>query len=673
MLTMSRPQLPRFRPPLKPPAPGVGAAFPHARMGRSYGMALCLAFAFARMLAAQASRIDAAWDLLAKGQRAQAIAVLREAIKAEPVDGDARLLLGSVLLEERQAAESIEDLKAAVRLKPESSEAHNALGEAYSTFGYPKAARPEFEQAVRIDPRFAQAHVNLASSLLLDDETAPATAHLNRAISLSGQTADAAYPLYLRGRLQLDAREPAKALLDLEQAVKLRPDFAEAWSDLGEARRNLLDDPGALDAFQHAVELSPDDAVAQTRYGSKLLDMGRAHDSLPHLQAAVRLDPSNQSALNGLQSALRRDGQTAQADAVRRQLAELIRERDKNDQGLMQSLQASGQSPAVGRRNQAAATPGAQPVASPATGAGPLKPRAIPAADTAALSTASKLGLAYYKSGDFLHAAEQFENLRAVLPADSDESVRNSKLLADCYLRRGESKRVIEVLDPVADSRPDDLATAYMLGTALLQQKEEERAVHEFERIMSRADTPEARLLLATRKMQATDLNGALDEILRCIELKPDLADAHVIHGRILMLTADLGGAEAAFRRAITVDPNSFEALLELSALAREQGKLTEARESVTHALSLRPSDIPARYQLALVESADNRDERAVKLLEGVVRDAPRFAEAHRRLAALFFRLHRPEDGGRERQIADRLAGEKQQRDRARQGGMKTP
>jgi tetratricopeptide (TPR) repeat protein len=310
-------------------------------------MAMCLALASAGLLAAQGSRVDAAWDLLANGQRAQAIAALREAIKAEPRNGDARLLLGSVLMEERQASESIEELKEAVRLKPESSEAHNALGEAYNNFGFPKAARPEFEKAVKIDPRFAQAHVNLAAVLLQDEEATPATEHLNRAISLIGKTADAAYPLYLRGKIHLDAREPEKAVPDLELAVKLRPDLAEAWSDLGEARRNLLDDSGALEAFQRAVELSPEDSVAQTRWGSKLLDMGNAHDAVPHLQTAVRLDPKNQSALNSLQTALRKDGQTAQADAIRRQLAEVIRERDSNDQNLMKAMESNDRGTAL--------------------------------------------------------------------------------------------------------------------------------------------------------------------------------------------------------------------------------------------------------------------------------------------------------------------------------------
>ena len=125
----------------------------------------------------------------------------------------------------------------------------------------------------------------------------------------------------------------------MQQAVELRPDFAEAWSDLGDARKNLADFDGALSAFRRAVALSPDDAVAQYRLGSQLLDAGTPHEAVEHLDAAVRLDPKNQSALNALQRALRQDGQTERAEAVKKQLAELLRERDDADQRLVAALE----------------------------------------------------------------------------------------------------------------------------------------------------------------------------------------------------------------------------------------------------------------------------------------------------------------------------------------------
>ena len=178
-------------------------------------------------------------------------------------------------------------------------------------------------------------------------EAGPALEHLDRAIQLSGKKPDAAYPHYLRAKVYSQRRDSVKAAADLEQAVALQPDFAEAWSDLGETRRAALDDAGALTAFERAVQLSPDDPVAQTRLGSQFLELDRPHEAIPHLREAARLDPKNQSTLNALQLALRKDGQTGEANSVRQRLAELMRERDKADQNLVASIELNNRGAAL--------------------------------------------------------------------------------------------------------------------------------------------------------------------------------------------------------------------------------------------------------------------------------------------------------------------------------------
>jgi protein O-GlcNAc transferase len=298
-----------------------------------------LVIACATLAVAQKPALEGAWRLLGQGKRDQAVALLRDVIRTNPSNADAHLLLGSVLMEEGQRAESIMQLREGVRLAPKSAEAHNALGEAYNTFGDPVAAQPEFERAVELDPRHAQAQLNLGDVLLQQGKGPAAAPHLDQAITLIGRKPDAAYPHYLRAKIYTDESETAKAVSDLQRAVELRPDFAEAWSDLGNARKTLSDENGALSDFRRAVSLSPDDPVAQYRLGSQLLDVGAAHEAVDHLDAAVRLDPKNQSALNALQRALRRDGQVDRAEAVKAKLAEVLRERDQGDQKMVAAFE----------------------------------------------------------------------------------------------------------------------------------------------------------------------------------------------------------------------------------------------------------------------------------------------------------------------------------------------
>jgi tetratricopeptide (TPR) repeat protein len=306
-------------------------------------MRLLAALAWAGVLLAQRKPVDDAWDLLIKGQRPDAVRLLREIIGKNPGDADARLLLGSVLQEDGDRAESIAQLTEAVRLRPRSVEAQYALGEAFNAFGAHKAARGPLTRAVALDPNFAPARVDLGLVLVDSGEFDAAAVHLDRALEILGRKPDAAYPHYLRAKVCSARNEVAKAAAHLTEAVSLRPDFAEAWSDLGDARNTLGDDSGALAAFQLAVSLAPDDAVALTRLGAKYLEQGKAHLATVHLQEAARLDPHNQSTLYSLQRALREDGQEAQAEAVKRRLTDLLRERDRADQTLLAAIQLNNQ------------------------------------------------------------------------------------------------------------------------------------------------------------------------------------------------------------------------------------------------------------------------------------------------------------------------------------------
>lgn len=306
-------------------------------------MRIAVALFCAGLLYAQNPRIEEAWKLAAAGHEQQAIRILDGVVQDEPSNADARLLLGSLLAEAGKQTEAIAQLSEAVRLRPQSAEAQNALGEAYNKFGATRAARAPFEKAVALNPSFAAAQVNLGLILVQAGEWHSAAGHLDRAIQLLGHTADAAYPHYLRAKVFSALNEPPQAVKQLEDAVALRPDFAEAWSDLGLARKAMLDDAGALAAYKRAVELNPSDAVAQYRLGAEYLRGGEAHAAVEHLEEAYRLNPDDQSTLNSLQSALRQDGRLGEANRIRQKLTELLRKKDQINQNVLAAVRLNNE------------------------------------------------------------------------------------------------------------------------------------------------------------------------------------------------------------------------------------------------------------------------------------------------------------------------------------------
>ena len=280
-------------------------------------------------LLAQRAALDAAWELAAKGQTEKAVDVLELLVLKEPRNGDARLLLGTLLASKANLADALTQLKEAVRLMPNSAEAHNTLGEALNSAKETKQAQQEFEKAVQPNPKLAQAQCNLGMALGEFGDLAGAAQHLDLAIQLMGQTANTAMPHYYRAKVYTPEGHTDKAAAGLRSAIRLKPDLAAAWSDLGRALKAQQDDAGAFAAFQRAATLDPQDASAQARLGAEYLHRKQPHEAVTHLQKALELDPMDQTALFNLQLALREDGQEEQALAVKARLAQIIRSKDE--------------------------------------------------------------------------------------------------------------------------------------------------------------------------------------------------------------------------------------------------------------------------------------------------------------------------------------------------------
>ncbi len=289
-------------------------------------------------LCAQQPSLDQAAKLLSRGSTTEAVVMLRQIIAADASNADARLLLGTALALNGNRSESIEKMAEAVRLRPQSASAHNQYGMVLSRFVEVKAARREFETALELDPRLAEAHVNLSLILAQAGELIPAAEHLDRAIELQGNTRAAAYTHYLRAKVFAAQTQTNKAVLELQEAVQLRPDYAEAWSDLGGMRRLSLDPEGAVEALEKAVQLNPDDATAQYRLGQQYLQDEDTGKAIEHLKKALRGDPEDVATLYNLDRALRKAGRLDEAKPVESRIAEL---RQRTDRASTVGLAAS--------------------------------------------------------------------------------------------------------------------------------------------------------------------------------------------------------------------------------------------------------------------------------------------------------------------------------------------
>jgi lipopolysaccharide biosynthesis regulator YciM len=87
---------------------------------------------------------------------------------------------------------------------------------------------------------------------------------------------------------------------------------------------------------------------------------------------------------------------------------------------------------------------------------------------------------------------------------------------------------------------------------------------------------------------------------------------------------------------------------------------MDEAKTHLDKALQLNPTNTLARYEVGMYKSAAGEYEAAAQELESVIKDDPNWLDPHVELASLYYKLHRAQDGARERQIVERLRAEEQ-------------
>ena len=316
---------------------------------------------FALSLAAVAAQprlqadLQAASTLLAKGSVAEAIALLRNTVKLNPESADAHLMLGSALALAPRRDEALVELKRAVELQPNFASAHNTLGTALAKFAEFEPARKAFEKAIALDPRLIDARVNLALIMAQSDESVKAGEQIARAVELCGRCPKGSYLRYLEGKIY-DKRNMAEPAIEaLESAIRLRPDFAEAYLELSSVKAKASDADGALRAIETAVKLAPENAEAQYRLGVEYLGRNKSAAALEHLREAYRLKPEDRGVVYNFARALRANGQAAESDAVMRKLAEQVKSSGGASEQLLQTRRLNDEGVALEKSGQVAA------------------------------------------------------------------------------------------------------------------------------------------------------------------------------------------------------------------------------------------------------------------------------------------------------------------------------
>jgi tetratricopeptide (TPR) repeat protein len=156
-------------------------------------------------------------------------------------------------------------LKEAIKLKPDYSDAYNYLGFVY--FGQGK-----------VDEAIKYYHKALDNELYLS----PQDAHMNLGIAY------------------LSLKEYRKAILHLEEAIRLVPDFSAAYNNLGKAYEGLGQYDKARFNYEKAVEFNPQYADAYLNLGKLLYRSAERKKAIESFDKVIMLEPGSDRAKEAL-------------------------------------------------------------------------------------------------------------------------------------------------------------------------------------------------------------------------------------------------------------------------------------------------------------------------------------------------------------------------------------
>jgi tetratricopeptide (TPR) repeat protein len=115
-----------------------------------------------------------------------------------------------------------------------------------------------------------------------------AIADYDQAIQLKPDYADA---YYNRGIAKSDLGDYQGAIIDYNQVIQLKPDYADAYYNRGNTKDDLGDKQGAIADYNQAIKIEPDYASAYYNRGIAKKNLGDKQGAIADYNQAIKIEP----------------------------------------------------------------------------------------------------------------------------------------------------------------------------------------------------------------------------------------------------------------------------------------------------------------------------------------------------------------------------------------------
>lgn len=229
---------------------------------------------------------------------------LQAALKLNPGNPETHYNLAAAHKATGSWAQVVESATKSLRAGGNIPEVYLILGEGLNGVGKPDEAVLAQKKALALRPNYEEAHIQLGLALLAEGKLAEAEQSLKKSLQLNSSLGHAHYNLGIVLQQQGKFKE---AIASCTEAIKLLP-IAECYVNLGNAyfeSRNYGEDSPkavaeAITAFTKALALNPDFAEAYNNLGLAKREQGKLDDAAAAYRKAIAVNPNHIAAYRNL-------------------------------------------------------------------------------------------------------------------------------------------------------------------------------------------------------------------------------------------------------------------------------------------------------------------------------------------------------------------------------------
>ena len=291
---------------------------------------------------------DRASTFLRGGDAVLAERICRQALNTFPRDANLLCLLGATLIKQEKPKDAEHTLTRAVQLFGNFSRAHEGLAEALILQGKLEEALESLDRADKLEPGNASIKMKQAKVLTALGRDDEATGYFEESFKLTPhreelvkglglqrmgnlREAEKIYrevlvkapedvdALRLLAGIAMRAKQWGDAIVLLEKALDIAPDYYRGWMDVGVAHHEMENTEKAIAAYSRATRLDPAKSQSYTAAGKVYAMIGRHNDAIRQFRQALDRNPADADALAGMGHVLKTIGQQDEAIASYRE------------------------------------------------------------------------------------------------------------------------------------------------------------------------------------------------------------------------------------------------------------------------------------------------------------------------------------------------------------------